>query len=314
MLREKGVVGKFVEFYGEGLDHLPLADRATIANMAPEYGATCGFFPIDDETLRYLRQTGRDERGRRAGRGLCQGKRHVARRGLRPVYTDTLNSTWATSCRRSRGRSARRTTSRCPRRPKAFHAYIEGQRKTGDVAEVAEVRWEGEGGAFGSPPRSPAKSGITAMAMTGEDYQMHDGQGRDRLDHLLHQHLEPLRDDRRGPGGAQGRELGLNRKPWVKTSLAPGQPGGERLSGGRRPAGDLDKPSASTSWAMAAPPASATPARCSPRSPRRSTRATWSPCRSCRATATSRAGSARRARQLPRLAAAGGGLCAGRAR
>jgi aconitate hydratase len=61
MLRAKGVVSKFVEFYGEGLDRLPLADRATIANMAPEYGATCGFFPIDDETLRYLRNTGRDK-------------------------------------------------------------------------------------------------------------------------------------------------------------------------------------------------------------------------------------------------------------
>ena len=61
MLRKHGVVGKFVEFYGEGLDHLPLADRATIANMAPEYGATCGFFPIDGETIRYLRGTGRDE-------------------------------------------------------------------------------------------------------------------------------------------------------------------------------------------------------------------------------------------------------------
>ena len=60
MLRAKGVVGKFVEFYGPGLDDLPLADRATIANMAPEYGATCGFFPIDGETLRYLSFTGRD--------------------------------------------------------------------------------------------------------------------------------------------------------------------------------------------------------------------------------------------------------------
>ncbi|HVJ63424.1 MAG TPA: aconitase family protein, partial [Tahibacter sp.] len=59
MLRKHGVVGKFVEFYGDGLDHLALADRATIANMAPEYGATCGIFPIDDETLRYLRLTGR---------------------------------------------------------------------------------------------------------------------------------------------------------------------------------------------------------------------------------------------------------------
>jgi aconitate hydratase A / 2-methylisocitrate dehydratase len=61
MLRRQGVVGKFVEFFGDGLDHLPLADRATIANMAPEYGATCGFFPIDDETLVYLRLSGRDE-------------------------------------------------------------------------------------------------------------------------------------------------------------------------------------------------------------------------------------------------------------
>src|SRR5581483_11816952 len=59
MLRKKGVVGKFVEFYGEGLAHLPLADRATIANMAPEYGATCGIFPVDAETLRYLRMSGR---------------------------------------------------------------------------------------------------------------------------------------------------------------------------------------------------------------------------------------------------------------
>jgi len=61
MLRQKGVVGKFVEFYGEGLDHLPLADRATIANMAPEYGATCGIFPIDHETINYLRLSGRSE-------------------------------------------------------------------------------------------------------------------------------------------------------------------------------------------------------------------------------------------------------------
>ena len=60
MLREHGVVGKFVEFYGDGLSQLPLADRATLANMAPEYGATCGFFPVDEETLRYLRLTGRD--------------------------------------------------------------------------------------------------------------------------------------------------------------------------------------------------------------------------------------------------------------
>ena len=60
MLRQKGVVGKFVEFYGPGLDQLSLADRATISNMAPEYGATCGFFPIDSETLAYLKLSARD--------------------------------------------------------------------------------------------------------------------------------------------------------------------------------------------------------------------------------------------------------------
>ena len=61
MLRSTGVVGKFVEFFGPGLDDLPLEDRATIANMAPEYGATCGFFPIDEETLAYLEATGRKD-------------------------------------------------------------------------------------------------------------------------------------------------------------------------------------------------------------------------------------------------------------
>ena len=61
VLREKGVVGKFVEFFGPGVSKLPLADRATIANMAPEYGATCGFFPVDEESLEYLRLTGSEE-------------------------------------------------------------------------------------------------------------------------------------------------------------------------------------------------------------------------------------------------------------
>ena len=91
MLREKGVVGKFVEFYGEGLDRLPLADRATIANMAPEYGATCGFFPIDDETLRYLRGTGRDET--RVNLVESYAKENGFWRGAdyAPVYTDTLH-------------------------------------------------------------------------------------------------------------------------------------------------------------------------------------------------------------------------------
>ena len=80
MLRKKGVVGKFVEFFGPGLHNLPLADRATISNMAPEYGATCGIFPVDEETLRYLRLSGRSEEQVQPGRGLLQGAGPVPHR------------------------------------------------------------------------------------------------------------------------------------------------------------------------------------------------------------------------------------------
>ncbi|MEQ8691346.1 MAG: aconitase family protein, partial [Pseudomonadales bacterium] len=97
MLRAKGVVGKFVEFYGSGLDNLSLADQATIANMAPEYGATCGFFPIDAETINYLRLTNRDpdtvalvEAYSRA-QGMWRDENSVE-----PVYTDTLELDLAT--------------------------------------------------------------------------------------------------------------------------------------------------------------------------------------------------------------------------
>ena len=83
MLRERGVVGKFVEFFGPGLPNLPLADRATIGNMAPEYGATCGIFPVDAETLRYLEFSGRPDGAGRAGRGLLPRAGPVPRRGLR---------------------------------------------------------------------------------------------------------------------------------------------------------------------------------------------------------------------------------------
>jgi len=91
MLRKKGVVNKFVEFYGAGLDNLSLADRATIANMAPEYGATCGFFPIDAETLRYLRFTGRDEHRVKLVEAYAkeQGMWRDAQTPD-PVFTDTL--------------------------------------------------------------------------------------------------------------------------------------------------------------------------------------------------------------------------------
>ena len=94
MLRKKGVVGNFVEFYGPGLDELSLEDRATIANMAPEYGATCGFFPIDAETVRYLKNTGRKPAARRAGGEIRQGAGPVSHQQKSPIRSSPTRCRW----------------------------------------------------------------------------------------------------------------------------------------------------------------------------------------------------------------------------
>jgi aconitate hydratase len=104
MLRAKGVVGRFVEYYGPGLASLSLADRATLANMAPEYGATCGFFGIDEKTIEYLRLTGRDE----------DQIALVEAYGLMPIWQTRFSptrfrSTWAAWFHRLQGQSVRRT-------------------------------------------------------------------------------------------------------------------------------------------------------------------------------------------------------------
>src|SRR5690606_34883624 len=91
MLRRKGVVGKFVEFFGPGLGNMPLEDRATIGNMAPEYGATCGFFPADTETLRYLDQTGRDPARIALVEEYCKAQDMFwTPDAAEPVFTDVL--------------------------------------------------------------------------------------------------------------------------------------------------------------------------------------------------------------------------------
>ena len=90
MLRQKGVVGKFVEFYGTGLDYLSLEDQATLANMAPEYGATCGFFPVDEDTIKYLNATGRDEKRIELVEAYAK-KQGLWRDNTLSVYTDTIS-------------------------------------------------------------------------------------------------------------------------------------------------------------------------------------------------------------------------------
>src|SRR5256884_377864 len=90
ILRRTGVVGKLVEYFGEGLERLPIADRATIGNMSPEYGATCGFFPVDDETLRYLRMTGRDEQRLALVEAYCKENMLWHDPGEEPSYSEVV--------------------------------------------------------------------------------------------------------------------------------------------------------------------------------------------------------------------------------
>ena len=224
MLREKGVVGKFVEFYGAGLDYLPLADRATIANMAPEYGATCGFFPIDDETLRYLRNTGRDED--RVALVEAYAKENGFWRGAdyAPVYTDTLHLDMGTIVPAISGPKRPQDYIALDTAAKAFGEYVKGQRDGKDASENAEVRWEGEGGQP-EPVDIPGdeghhKRGFVATEKHG--YQMHDGSIVIASITSCTNTSNPYVMIGAGLVARKAHELGLTRKPWVKTSLAPG--------------------------------------------------------------------------------------------
>ncbi|RVT84165.1 aconitate hydratase AcnA [Rhodobacteraceae bacterium CCMM004] len=229
MLREKGVVSKFVEFYGDGLDNVPLADRATIGNMAPEYGATCGFFPIDDETLRYLRQTGRDEETLALVEAYAKENGMWRNPGYEPVYTDTLELDMSTVVPAISGPKRPQDHIALTEAASAFHAYIEGQREGKDGSERAEGRWEAEGGQP-EPVDIPGDEGhhrrgyttITDIDGEKESFQMHDGSIVIASITSCTNTSNPYVMIGAGLVARKARALGLNRKPWVKTSLAPG--------------------------------------------------------------------------------------------
>jgi len=195
MLRAKGVVGKFVEFFGAGLDLLPLADRATIANMAPEYGATCGFFPIDDETLRYLRNTGRDETR------LALIEAYAKENGLwrtpdyAPIYTDTLHL--------DMGRIVPAISG--PKRPQDYVALTDGQGAFRKEMEETFHRPLGK-----------------EVPVEGEDYHLESGKVVIASITSCTNTSNPYVMIGAGLVARKAAALGLNRKPWVKTSLAPG--------------------------------------------------------------------------------------------
>jgi len=224
MLREKGVVGKFVEFYGDGLDNLPLADRATIGNMAPEYGATCGFFPIDQETLRYLELTGRDKDRIALVEAYARENGMWRDETYKPVYSDTLSLDMSTVVPAISG----------PKRPQdhialdcaavEFRDYVKGFREGRDATENSECRWEGEGGQP-EPRDIPGDQGHHARGYVPTDdgnYQMHDGSIVIASITSCTNTSNPYVMIGAGLVARKARELGLDRKPWVKTSLAPG--------------------------------------------------------------------------------------------
>ncbi|MGC9417526.1 MAG: aconitate hydratase AcnA, partial [Rhodovulum sp.] len=215
MLREKGVVGKFVEFYGDGLDHLPLADRATIANMAPEYGATCGFFPIDDETLRYLRQTGRDEARVAMVEAYARENGMWRTSDYDPVYTDTLELDMGTVVPAISG----------PKRPQD-HTPLD-QAADSFFRVVAEYRGEDESpAAHAMESEGPTPDALVdprkSAKVEGQDYDLRDGSVVIASITSCTNTSNPYVMIGAGLVARKARALGLTRKPWVKTSLAPG--------------------------------------------------------------------------------------------
>ncbi len=229
MLREKGVVQKFVEFYGDGLDNVPLADRATLGNMSPEFGGTCAFFPIDDETLRYLGQTGRGEDTIKLVEAYAREQGLWRNAGDEPVFTDTLELDMATVKPAISGPKHPQQHIDLDAAAAKFHAYIEEQRNGDGPSENAEVRWEAEGGQP-APKKIPGDKGhhkrarVTMEDIDGEEktFELHDGSIVIASITSCTNTSNPYVMIGAGLIARKARELGLDRKPWVKTSLAPG--------------------------------------------------------------------------------------------
>jgi aconitate hydratase len=193
MLREKGVVGKFVEFYGNGLKNLTLADRATIANMAPEYGATCGFFPIDEETLKYLEFSGRDKDTIELVEKYAKAQGMWSSEGM--VFTDTLSLDMSKVVPSISG----------PKRPQ--------DKVELDIASSSFLK---------SHKENTKRESFEENAVDGENYKLKDGNIVIAAITSCTNTSNPSVLIGAGLVAKKAIEKGLKVKPWVKTSLAPG--------------------------------------------------------------------------------------------
>ncbi len=194
MLRAKGVVSKFVEFYGEGLDHLSLADRATIANMAPEYGATCGFFPIDDETLAYLRLSGREETQIALVEAYAKTQGMWRHKGTNPVFQDSLHLDMGT-----------------------VEPCLAGPKRPQDRVLLSQVAASYTADVL-SQESNPVAQGVIA----GTDHKLTHGDVVIAAITSCTNTSNPAVMLGAGLLASNAVAKGLKVKPWVKTSLAPG--------------------------------------------------------------------------------------------
>lgn len=202
MLRKKGVVGKFVEFYGPGLENLPLADRATIANMAPEYGATCGFFPVDEETMKYLKLSGRDAETIALVEAYAKTTglwREGAQENLR--FNDTLHLDLAT-----------------------VEPSLAGPKRPQDRVPLSQVHsdFDNQLALAFQVPKDKAHKKEHGIPVAGHDYHLGHGDVVIAAITSCTNTSNPSVMIGAGLVAKKAVEKGLNVKPWVKTSLAPG--------------------------------------------------------------------------------------------
>ena len=233
ILRRTGVVGKFVEYFGHGVSQLSLADRATIGNMSPEYGATCGFFPVDDETIRYLRMTGRDERRLALVEAYCKENLLWHDADDHPVYTQVVELDLSTVEPSIAG--PRRPQDRVPL-ARAKDAFVEALGSFGVDYRERQLRQGGRGQLPGERPahrrrvareragrdRAAAPAAVTVTGENGVSFELSHGSVVIAAITSCTNTSNPSVMIGAGLLAKKAVERGLTSRPWVKTSLAPG--------------------------------------------------------------------------------------------
>ena len=221
MLRKKGVVGKFVEVYGDGLADLPLADRATIANMAPEYGATCGFFPVDDITLGYMQLTGRKDERIALVEAYCKEQGLWRNLGDEPVFTDVLSLDMDSVVASVAGPKRPQDRVELPDIPNTFRALMELDLKPAKEDKERLVN-EGGAGAAIDAKKSALQNDDSYCVVDGKRYPLVHGDVVISAITSCTNTSNPSVMLAAGLLAKKAIEKGLQRKPWVKSSLAPG--------------------------------------------------------------------------------------------